>query len=810
VRCFISHGRLMDKIKYFGLAIVIVLGSLTLIQGAVRKAPKLGRDPIKSVIAAMTLEEKVHFVTGTGMNLPGMPSATSADPAPGTPVIGQTGKLVEGAAGTTHEIPRLGIPAMVLADGPAGLRISPTRKNSSNTFYCTAFPVATLLASTWDTDLVQKVGQAMGNEVLEYGADVLLGPGMNLHRNPLCGRNFEYYSEDPLITGKMAASMVNGVESQNVGTSTKHYAANNAETNRNALNTIVSERALRELYLEGFRIAVEEAQPWTVMSSYNLINDVHASESPDLLIKVLRDDWGFNGCVMSDWFGGIDPLAQMKAGNELLMPGTADQAKAILKAVQEKKLDESILDRNIERILNLLIQTPRFKGYKYSNKPDLKSHAVVARQAAADGMVLLKNNDATLPLSAKTKNLAAFGNTSYEIITGGTGSGDVNEAYSVSLVDGLKSAGFGVDEELQNTYSDYIQTAKVKLPPVQPFSPRPLIAEMPANSDLVAKAAAGADIALITIGRNSGEGFDRKEENDFMLSRAEIDLIKNVSAAFHAKGKRVIAALNIGGVIETASWRNMPDAILLAWQGGQEAGNSIADVLSGKVNPSGRLASTFPVKYQDVPSAKNFPGIMLNPEAKQAGEKEPDILDAFKRPKPSRVVYEEGIYIGYRYYETFGVAPAYEFGYGLSYTTFEYNNLALSSRRFSDKITATITVKNSGRVAGKEVVQLYLSAPARKLDKPALELKGFAKTRLLQPGESQTVRFEINARNLASFDPASSSWVAEAGNYAVKIGASSKDIRQTASFDLDGELTVKKESRALAPKISINELKPAR
>jgi beta-glucosidase len=755
----------------------------------------------------MTLTEKAYFVTGTGMDFPGIPDAKKSEPAPGAPVVGETKKLVDGAAGTSYEIPRLGVTPMVMADGPAGLRISPTRKNSKDTFYCTAFPVATLLASTWDPNLVDKVGQAMGNEVLEYGVDILLGPGMNLHRNPLCGRNFEYYSEDPLVAGKMASSMVRGVQSQGVGTSPKHYAANNAETNRNALNTIVSERALRELYLEGFRIAVEEGNPMTVMSSYNRINDIYASESYDLITKVLRNDWGFKGFVMTDWFGGSDPIAQMNAGNDILMPGTADLAKAIIKAVQEKRLNEAVLNRNVERILNIVVQTPRFKGYKFSNKPDLKSHAAVARQAAAEGMVLLKNNNAALPFSEKIKNLAAFGNTSYEIITGGTGSGDVNEAYSISLVDGLKGAGFSVDEQLMKAYGDYIKTAKAKRPPTPLFSPKPIIPEMQIDSAKAAALAATADIALITIGRNSGEGFDRKEENDFNLSQAEKDLIKKVTDAFHAKGKRAVVALNVGGVIETASWRNLPDAILLTWQGGQEAGNSIADVLSGKVNPSGKLASSFPVRYQDVPSAKNFPGVVLEPDKGTARGVDSDMLAAFKKPQASKVVYEEGIYVGYRYYDAFKVAPAYEFGYGLSYTKFDYSNISLSAQKFTRNLAVTVDVKNSGKYAGKEVVQLYLSAPAQKLDKPVAELKGFAKTRLLQPGESQTLKFELTARNLASFDTPSSSWIAEAGQYIVKIGASSRDIRQTASFNLDSEIAAEKDSKALAPKAGINELK---
>jgi beta-glucosidase len=402
-----------------------------------------------------------------------------------------------------------------------------------------------------------------------------------------------------------------------------------------------------------------------------------------------------------------------------------------------------------------------------------------------------------------------FGNSSFETINGGTGSGDVNEAYSISLMEGLKSAGYSINNELQKLYGAHIQKAKEKRPQTQAFmSPAP-IAELPVDAAMANKMAAATDAALITIGRNSGEFFDRRVEGDFNLTAAEIALIRDVSSAFHSKGKKAIVVLNIGGVVETESWRNLPDGILLAWQAGQECGHSIADVISGKVNPSGRLATTFPVRYGDVPSSRSFPGNPIE-KAKTGSHAsgQADGLSLFKNPTPSRITYEEGIYVGYRYYETAGVKPAYEFGYGMSYTSFEYGRPSLSSQKFSGELAVTLDVKNIGKLAGKEVVQLYITAPAHKQDKPAIELKAFAKSRLLSPGESQTLKFILKPRQLSSFNPVSSSWIAEAGKYDVRIGASSRDIRQTASFTLDNDLMVKKESVALAPKAKINELRP--
>ncbi len=626
---------------------------------------------------------------------------------------------------------------------------------------------------------------------------------MNIHRNPLGGRNFEYYSEDPLLTGKMAAAMVNGIESNGVGASIKHFAANNQEKNRNTVNVIVSERAFREIYLRGFEIAVKESDPWTVMSSYNYINGTYTSEDYDLLTTILRKEWGFKGIVMTDWFGGKDAVAQMKAGNDLLMPGRDDQRKAILDAAKNGTLDIKALDANAARIINYILGTPACKKYPFSNKPDLKTHAKIARDAAASGMILLKNDNKTLPLAKAVKNIAAYGITSYDFVSGGTGSGDVNEEYTISLVQGLQQAGFVLDKTLTAAYTQYVAAEKAKQPKKSFFeefmNPTPRITEMAIPENEISEKALTADVAIITIGRNAGEGSDRKPENDFNLKKEEADLVEKVSAAFHAQHKKVVVIINTGGVIETASWRNKVDAILLAWQPGLEAGNAVADIISGRVNPSGKLATTFPVKYEDDVTAKNFPGKEF-PEQATPG-------NFGMMSVPAEVVYEEGVYVGYRYFNTFNVQPAYEFGYGLSYTHFQYSNLRISTPVFKESVTVTVDITNTGSVAGREVVQLYLQAPAGTIDKPVHELKAFGKTGILQPGQKQTLRFVLTPKDLASFNTKTSSWVADAGVYIVKAGASSLNTLQTGSFELRNPVVVEQCHKVMAPLKPINEWK---
>ena len=749
---------------------ILAMSAAAVLSCAPKGDPQLGKDSLDKVVAAMTLEEKAHLVIGTGM-------AGSSGEAP---VVGETRNLVPGAAGTTYPIPRLGIPAIVLADGPAGLRINPLREGDANTYYCTHFPIGTLLASTWNTELVEQVGQAIGNEVLEYGTDVLLAPALNIHRNPLCGRNFEYYSEDPVVSGKTAAAYVRGVQSNGVGTSIKHYALNNQETNRMKNDVRVSPRAVREIYLKGFEIAVKESQPWTVMSSYNFVNGVYTSESKDLQTTMLRDEWGFKGMVMTDWFGGADAAAQMWAGNDMLQPGRPGQFEDIVEGVRSGRLSEADLDRNVRRVLELIVKSPRFKGYEFSNKPDLKAHAAVTRQSAVEGMVLLENNG-VLPLASEISRVAVFGTTSYDFIAGGTGSGNVNRAYTVSLLEGLRNAGYAIDAELEKTYTKYIKEETERLnpksdDPMAMFMPKIRAGEFVPSAGLLDKMVRANDVAIITLGRNSGEFFDRKVA-DFTLTEQESGMIEAVCAAFHKAGKKVVIILNVGGVIETASWKNLPDAVLLAWQAGQEGGNSVADVLKGVANPSGKLTMTFPVRYEDHASSRNFP---IDMAFGMFGKDK----DAEPQRNVDYIEYEEGIYVGYRWFDKQGLEVSYPFGYGLSYTRFEWSEASVKPSRGETAVSVKVT--NTGKIPGKDVVELYVAAPQGELDKPVKELKAYAKTRELQPGESQLVTLKVKNSELASYDESASAWVTDAGHYDFMLGSSSRDIRATLCAEIRG------------------------
>ena len=759
---------------------------------------QLRADNIDEVIKAMTLEEKAKLLVGGANNFFG-------DQA----VVGGEADLVAGAAGTSPAIARLGIPATVLTDGPAGVRIDPTRNGDSKTYYATAFPIGSCLASTWNTELVSKVGEAIGNETKEYRCDVILGPGMNLHRNPLCGRNFEYYSEDPLLTGKIAAAYINGVQSQGAGVSAKHFAVNSQETDRTSVDERVSQRAARELYLRGFEIAVRESNPWTIMASYNKINGEYSMGNHDLLTKILRDDWGFKGIVMTDWIGireGLPTIAEVHAGNDLMEPGQPAQVNEIIKGVNEGKLSMADVDRNVRRMLEYIVKTPSFHKYPASNAPDFKAHAAITRQSAAEGIVLLKNNGALPWKNGAIKTVALFGENSYDFLSGGTGSGCVHPPYVVDMLQGLKNAGISSSEKLTDIYRKYIEFAKAKFQaerhPAKWYQmeyfgqqkyPEIGISPIAINNEVNA-----ADAAIITIGRQAGEGVDRDIETEFNLIPEERALITDVCNAFHAAGKPVIVIINSGSVIETASWSNYPDAILCAWQPGMEGGNSIADLLTGKVNPSGKLTMTWPIAATDHASTRNFPGNIDFYSFKEMSAAKKDI------PGYTYTNHEEDIYVGYRFFDTFQKNVAYPFGYGLSYTTFSFSKPTVKAKG-KEAVEVSITVKNTGKVAGKEVAQVYVQAPQGRLEKPVQELKAFAKTRELQPGESQVLTMTIPVRNLASFDETGSQWLTEAGTYTFRIGNSSRDIAATASIKLN-EYT-EKTSNALAPKQELNLLK---
>ena len=645
--------------------------------------PLLRPDNIDEVLSAMTLEEKAALLVGGGKEFPGR--------AKGLP------------AGSTRAFERYGIPMTYLADGPAGVRVNHP---------CTGFPIGTLLASSWDTSLVEEVASAMGEEARAYDVGLLLAPGLNIHRNPLCGRNFEYFSEDPLLTGKMASAYVKGVQSHGVGATVKHFAANNQETLRTTMDVRVGERALREIYLKGFEIAVKEAAPWAVMASYNQLNGDYTQQKKELLTGILRDEWGFDGLVMTDWGFKAGTVKAVQAGNDLMEPGYDGEIRNILEAVKYGKLDVADIDRNARRILEYIVKTPVFLGQPGSGAPDLEGHAKLSIRAAAEGMILLKN-DGALPLKAGQK-IAVLDLSKTGFVAGGTGSGSIGKGGVTSLADALNKAGFEISDD--------------------------------------------ADAAVVTIGRRAGEAKDRVIPDDFCLTAAERSQLEHACATY---GK-VVVVLNVCGVMETASWKDLPAAILLPWAPGRDGAFAVSDVLSGKVNPSGKLPMTFPVDYWDDPSSANFPS---------------DSTSA----KPF-ANYEEGIYVGYRYYSTVGKAVSYPFGYGLSYTSFAYSKPKV--KICPDAVEVRITVKNTGSVPGREAVQLYVSAPSGGLDKPVRELRAFAKTRLLAPGEKETLVLRLSPYDLASYNEQSSAWETAAGEYKFHLGASAEDIRATVTASL--------------------------
>lgn len=709
---------------------------------------KLNGDNISQIVKELTTEEKAALLVGSG--------SKAFDG------VGYTTLYVKGAAGTTHPIERLGIPAIVLADGPAGVRIDDRP--------CTKFPIGTSLASTWNPSLVEEVGEAIGNEVREYGVDVLLAPGINIQRNPLCGRNFEYYSEDPLLAGKIAAGYIRGIQSQGVGTSIKHFAANNQELNRLYLDARVSVRALREIYLRNFEIAIKESAPWTVMTSYNYLNGTLAAENHDLASGVLRNDWGYNGVVMTDWAAGLYSDKMVASGNDMIQPGSDEHYKRLVRSMNDGTLPMATVDTAVTRLLRLIVKCPRFKGYEYSNKPDLEHNATVARKAAEEGIVLLKNEAISLPLAPESK-IALFGVTSYEFITGGTGAGNVNGSYVINLKQGLSDAGFGLDKATDDFYKDCLKYERFNTRRINgKFDKWFVDAERPSEAlpsrAVLEQAAKEADKAVITIGRIFGEGKDRLYQFSYLLSDAEMRLIKEVSTAFHNEGKKLIVVLDVGGIVDLTAWQDMADAIVMSWLPGCEAGHAIATVLSGKETPSGRLPMSIPVSYYDDPTAGTMPQILTDKP----------INYSFYRPAPSGVTkrydienvdyvnYREGIYSGYRHYITDKVRTAYPFGFGLSYTEFKYSGMNVEE--VGEEYLVKVNVENVGKYSGKEVVQIYVKAPGKDMDKPARELKGFTKTNVLAPGQSQTVEVRIPKTLLASFDEQRSGWAIEKGTYS--------------------------------------------
>lgn len=682
---------------------------------------------------------------------------------------------VAGAAGYTFPIDSLGIPSINLADGPVGVRISPVSSNKKYTSYSTCFPSSTALAATWNEKIARLEGNAIGGEAKAYGVDIMLTPGINIMRNPLCGRNFEYFSEDPRLAGTIGSAMINGIQDKGIGTSLKHFAANNQQTGKLYNDARISLRALREIYLKGFEICIKNSNPWTVMGSYNKIGGKYTQANPELLKTILRDEWGYTGLVMTDWYKKRDTPDQLNGGTDLMMPGEQSQVDEIVTGVKNGRISEATLNESVKHLLELIFKSISYKGWQYNGAPDLAGNAELSRNIATEGMVLLKNDSSFLPIPEKAK-IALFGVTAYKSIAGGTGSSNVNKPHIIDISTGLENAGYTLDDRLKGVYTKYVEFQNDLLDK-HPGSTdweklsyyRTVIPEMDLSKaeSIIESEAKNSDLAFIVIGRGSGEESDRKLDGDFYLTPEEQLMIEKVSSQFHSLGKKVAVIMNVCGVMEMNSWKDKTDAVLLAWFPGQECGVAIADVVSGKVNPSGKLPMTFPVDYFDIPSSRNFPTV-----GKTKAGKNFDYTN-----------YEEGIWIGYRYFNTVNKPVAYPFGYGLSYTSFSFREPRLE--RNKDKWVASIRVTNIGKVSGKEVVQLYVSAPHTSIQKPSSELKAFGKTRNLKPGESEIIRLQFNDYDIASFDENNSRWLTSKGKYIVSFGSSSRDFRATVSFNIN-------------------------
>jgi beta-glucosidase len=640
----------------------------------------------------------------------------------------------------TKGIERLGIPSLMVTDGPHGLR---KQKESAdhlglhNSVPATCFPSAAGMASSWDRDLIGRVGAALGKECQAENVAVLLGPGTNIKRSPLNGRNFEYFSEDPYLSSEMGGNHINGVQSEGVGTSLKHFAANNQEHRRMSVDAVIDERTLREIYLASFEGAVKKSQPWSVMCSYNRLNGEYASESEFLLTKILREEWGYAGFVVSDWGAVNERVKALQAGLELEMPSTGGLGDAqIVKAVQNGELAEEILDLAVERLLTFVIKA--VESRKENASFNVEDHHRLAREVARESMVLLRNEDGILPLS-KQGTIAVIGEFAKNPRYQGGGSSHVNPTKLDDAFEEMK-AHAGSAELL------YAQGYELNHDAI--------------NEALLQEArntAAKGNVAVLFLGlpdNYESEGYDRSHLSLPESHKALIDAVAEVQS-------NIVVVLSNGSPIEMP-WIHKTKGILEGYLGGQAFGGAVADLLFGEVSPSGKLAETFPMKLSDNPSFLNFPG------------------------EGDTVEYKEGLFVGYRYYDKKELEPLFPFGFGLSYTAFQYSNLRISKSSIKDteNVQVTATVKNTGTRAGKEIVQLYVSDVKSSVIRPLKELKGFQKL-TLQPGEEQVVSFELDKRSFAYYNVNIGDWHVESGVFDIAVGSSSRDIRLTASIEVE-------------------------